>query len=463
MFYIVIGSIAAILVAVSILLAFVWRVVVPTNQVHIVQSSKKTVSYGRGREAGNTYYSFPAFLPIIGVTVSQFPESVFDINLKDYEAYDQGRLPFVVDVRAFFRISDSQVAAQRVANFQELQGQLIGVLQGAIRRILATNHLENILEARGTLGQQFTDEVDANLKEWGVSTVKIIEIMDIRDGVNSKVIHNIMAKEQSRIEMESRTVVASNFREAEMKEIEAKREVDLSKTQAAQTVATRQAEAEKEVGIAKEQSTQEVLTQAKTTTERQQEVNRVNQVRQAEIERDVAAVKAEQDKTVQVVNAQATKETQVIAADAEKESKTRIAEGDLAATLKEADGIQAIGTAKADAESKILLAPVNAQLTLAKEIGTNDSYQTYLISIRQVEAGEAVGKEMAAALKAADLKVIANSGTISNGVASLGDIISPAGGTSIAGMLEALSQTSAGKAVLDKLTVPASTDTKTKK
>lgn len=355
-------------------------------------------------------------------------------------------------MRAFFYVEDSQIAAHRVANFTELQGQLLGVLQGAIRRILATNTLEQIMESRTTLSEAFTEEVKSNLKEWGVTTAKTIELMDLRDAQGSKVIHNIMAKEQSRIEMESRTTVAANFREAEMKEIEAKREVDLSKTQAAQTVGIRQAEAEKEVGIAKEQSNQEVLTQAKTTTERQQEVNRVNQVRQAEIERDVATVKAEQDKTVQVVNAEAAKETQVIAADAEKESKARIAEGDLSATLKEAEGIKAIGTAKADAESKILLAPVNAQLTLAKEIGENQSYQAYLIEVRKVEASEIVGKEMAGALRTADLKVIANSGSVSGGVASLGDIISPTGGTSLAGMLEALSQTDAGKAVLDKFT-----------
>ena len=123
-------------------------------------SSKKTISYGRGREAGNTYYAIPGFIPIFGVVVSKFPESVFDISLRDYEAYDVGRLPFVVDVRAFFRIADSQIAAQRVANFVELQNQLLGVLQGAIRRILATNTLENILEARATLGKQFTEEVE---------------------------------------------------------------------------------------------------------------------------------------------------------------------------------------------------------------------------------------------------------------------------------------------------------------
>ena len=429
---------AATFFTLLLLLAVIWRRVVPTNMVHIVQSTKKTVSYGRGREAGNTYYAIPSFIPFFGITVTQFPESIFDISLRDYEAYDTGRLPFVVDIKAFFRIADSQIAAQRVANFQELQGQLMGVLQGAVRGILGNDRLENIMQDRSTLGEKFTKEVNDQLQEWGVTTAKMIEFMDIRDSTGSQVIQNMMAKEKSRIEKESRVTVADNIREAEMKEIEAKREIALTRTQAEQQVGIRQAEADKEVGIAKEKSHQEVQTEAKITTERVMEVKKVEEVKTAEIAKEVAVVRAEQDKQVQVVNA-----------DAEKESTVRIATGKLDATKKDAEGIAAIGTAKAEAEKQMLLAPVNAQITLATEIGSNDGYQAYLIEVRKVEASEVVGKEMAMAMAKADLKVIANSGSVQNGVASLGDIFSPAGGTSIAGMIEALSQTDQGKALVD--------------
>lgn len=429
---------AATFFTLLLLLAVIWRRVVPTNMVHIVQSTKKTVSYGRGREAGNTYYAIPSFIPFFGITVTQFPESIFDISLRDYEAYDTGRLPFVVDIKAFFRIADSQIAAQRVANFQELQGQLMGVLQGAVRGILGNDRLENIMQDRSTLGEKFTKEVNDQLQEWGVTTAKMIEFMDIRDSAGSQVIQNMMAKEKSRIEKESRVTVADNIREAEMKEIEAKREIALTRTQAEQQVGIRQAEADKEVGIAKEKSHQEVQTEAKITTERVMEVKKVEEVKTAEIAKEVAVVRAEQDKQVQVVNA-----------DAEKESTVRIATGKLDATKKDAEGITAIGAAKAEAEKQMLLAPVNAQITLATEIGSNDGYQAYLIEVRKVEASEVVGKEMAMAMAKADLKVIANSGSVQNGVASLGDIFTPAGGTSIAGMLEALSQTDQGKALID--------------
>jgi flotillin len=431
---------AAIVFGIGLFLAFIWRRVVPTNMVHIVQSSKNTVSYGRGRDAGNTYYAIPAFIPFFGVTVTSFPESIFDISLRDYEAYDTGRLPFVVDIKAFFRIADSQIAAQRVANFQELQGQLMGVLQGAVRGILGNDRLENIMQDRSTLGEKFTKEVNDQLQEWGVTTAKMIEFMDIRDSNGSQVIYNMMAKEKSRIEMESRVTVANNIREAEMKEIEANREIALSKTQAQQQVGIRQAEADKEVGIAKEKSNQEVQTETKITTERLMEVKKVEEVKSAEIARDVAVVKAEQDKQVQVVNA-----------DAEKESTIRIAAGKLDATKKDAEGIQAVGAARADAEKQMLLAPVNAQLTLAKEIGENQAYQEYLVKVENIKASQAVGVEMAGAIKAADLKIIANGGDVQSGIGNLADIFTPKGGTSIGGMLTALGQTEEGAALLEKV------------
>lgn len=60
-------GIAMIVMAIGVILAMAWRVVVPTNLVHIVQSSKKATSYGAGSEAGNTYYKIPAAIPIFGL------------------------------------------------------------------------------------------------------------------------------------------------------------------------------------------------------------------------------------------------------------------------------------------------------------------------------------------------------------------------------------------------------------
>jgi flotillin len=460
-------SFAAVLLAaifiLGVLMAIFFRRVVPTNMVNIVQTAKKTTPYGRDKPAGNTYYAWPSWVPRLGITVTELPESNFQVKLTDYEAYDMARLPFIVDVTAFFRIDEAELAAQRVPSYNELKLDLHAVLQGAVRRILATNTLEDIMQSRSTLGDQFTLEVKDQIAEWGVIPVKTIEFMDLRDSAKGNVIQAIMAKEQSRIDRESRVSVADNNRSAMLAEIDAKRVVDVRRQDAEQQVGQRTAEKEQVVGIARENAQQEVLTASKITADRTMDVLQLEETRRAEISREVAAVKAEQDKNVAVVNAEAEKQTQVVKAEGEKDALVLKADGDRLATVSRADGdlhaaktdaegIRARGEATAAAEQASLLAPVNSQITLAKEIGGNDGYQKYLVTIAQVDAGREVGVAMAKSLEKADLKVIANSGDVQQGVASLGDLLTPAGGTKLTGMLAALGQTAEGKALLGSLT-----------
>lgn len=415
------------------------RRVVSTNEVHIVQSSKTTTSYGKDTGHGNVYYEWPAFLPFIGVVKTVFQVSNFDIDLEDYEAYDEGRLPFVVDVKAFFRITDSNVAAQRVATFEELKEQLKAVVQGAVRSILASNSIEEIMQGRSKFGNEFTKEVDEQLTNWGVQTVKSIELMDIRDHQGSKVIHNIMEKKKSLIEMESRTEVAKNRKSAEIAEIEAKREVDLQAQAALQAVGLRTTQNEREVALAQQEKEQVLKEQQKLTKEKEMSVLKVEQLRKAEIAREVQLVQAEQQK-----------QTAIISAEGDLESKRRLAEATLELKKREAEGIALEGQAKADAEKAMQLAPVQAQITLAKEIGSNESYQKYLVTIRQVEASQAIGIEQAKALSAADVKVIANSGNATSGLNSVLDVISSKGGVEIGAMLEGLSATPVGQGLINK-------------
>lgn len=427
----IIGGIGALLfvVAVVIFTAIAYRRVVPTNMVHIVQYASKQIAYGKDEAGGNVYYAWPLWIPKFGVNVSSFPVSIFDINLEQYEAYDKGRLPFAVYVKAFFRISDPLAASQRVANFSQLQEQLQGVLQGAVRRILATNELEHIMQDRSSLGAQFTEEVDHQLQEWGVRSVKSIEFMDIHDSANSSVIKNIMAKEQSRIEKESRMAVAVNRQAAQTAEVIAQRDIELSQQDAKEQVGLRTATQAKNVGIADQRSQQEIQAEAKNTETAKMDVLQVSEVRKADIKRQIKVVDADAEKTATITRA-----------EAEKAQKIQIADGDLATTLKRAEGITAEGQAKATAEAAFLMAPVTAQTTLAKEIGENAGYQQYLITIRQVEAQQAVGVEYAKNLSNADIKIIANSGDVSTGIASVGNIFSAKGGTQIGAMVSAMAQ-----------------------
>lgn len=411
-----------------VIIALFLRRVVPTNEVHIVQSTKQTRSYGKDTPNGNTYYEWPFWVPVIGITKIVMPVSVFDLHLSAYEAYDVGRVPFVVDIVAFFRIADSNVAAQRVESFNELEQQLLSIVQGAVRTILASHDIDKIMLERSVYGEQFTHAVEDQLRSWGVVPVKTIELMDIRDADNQQVIHNIMEKKKSLIEMQSRKEVADNIKNAEVAEIEAIRERDIQDQQAQQAVGERTAEKEKAVGIANEQAHQQIKEQQRITKEKEMAVIKVNDVKRAEITKDMNVVKADEDKQTTILRA----------------------EGDLEAKKKEAEGIKVEGEATADAERAMQLAPVEAQIVLAKEIGENEGYQTYLLGVENINAYKIVGTEQAAALKVSDIKIIANTGDPVSGVTNVMDLFSSKGGTDLGGMLEGLAQSDYGQKVLDK-------------
>lgn len=424
-----------IILAVALVVFFVvagilLRRVVTPNEVHIVQSRKKTTSYGKDTTNGNTYYEWPSWIPFVGISKTVLPVSVFDISLKDYEAYDQGRVPFVIDVIGFFRISDTNLAAQRVQSFKELENQLLAITQGAVRTVLASHDIDSIMVDRSKFGTQFTAEVEEQLKNWGVSTVKNLELMDIRDVNGGKSIWNIMEKKKSLIEAQSRIEVANNHKDAQIAEITAQQASKIQEQATLEIIGLRSAEKDQKVGIANQQAQQAVQEQNRLTKEKEMAVVRVAQTQQAQIDKDVNITKAEQSKQVAILNA----------------------EGQLESQKRTAEGIKVQGDAEGAAEQAKLMAPVNSQIALAEKIDKSEVYQKYLVTIRQIEADQAVGIEQAKALEHADIKIIANAGNPVNGMESVRDLLSSKGGLAIGSMLEGLANTDKGKQVLDVVT-----------
>lgn len=455
------------------------RRVVKPSEVHVVRRGKVTEIYGNVKPVisaatgddtgggipqvdeslGNVYYHIPAWVPIWGVEVQVLPLHNFSVDLDGYEAYDKDKLPFVVDVTAFFRIADYRQAASRIEDNDTLEEHLTKIVQGAVRTILAQDLLEEIMTKRSVYGTQFTDEVSANLKEWGIVPVKSVELMDIRDKEGEKVIANIMEKKKSAIDMESRKEVAKNKQEAETAELEAQQAVDLRKEEKEEAVGKRRAEREKAVGIASEQSKQEVQEQAKITQEKEMEVVKVKTVRQAEINKEKVVIDANANKEsatiqadAQVQVAERRKAEAEHTAEAEYVKKTKDSQAQLVAAQNEATGIKAKGEAEADAKEKAGLAEVQPQIILAKEIGENQGYQTYLIEVKKVEAQQAVGVEQAKNLGNAQIKIIANAGgNVAEGVSSVMDLFTAKGGQALGGMLEAFAGTEAGQQLLSKI------------
>lgn len=426
---IIISAIILILLFICIFIAISFRRIVPTNEVQIVQSGKATISYGKDLPAGNIYYEWPRWIPIFGIVKTTLPVSVFNLTLNNYEAYDKGRLPFVVDVVAFFRVSDSNLAAQRVSSFIELENQLTLVVRGAIRTVLASHEIDDIMIERSKFGTSFTEMVEEQLSSWGVVAVKSIELMDIRDLNGNQVIHNIMEKKKSLIEMQSRSEVAENMKKAQIAEIDAQRDTETQKQVALQMIGLQTAKKDQEVGVAQEKMQQEVKEQQRITQEKEMAVLSVTQTQHAEIDKNVNIIRAEQEKQTTIL----------------------IAEGGLESKKREAEGVAIEGKARAEAEKAMQLAPIQAQIELAKEIGNNAEYQKYLITIRQVEAGQAVGTTQARALEKANIKIIANTGEPVNGLNNVMELFSSKGGTNLGAMLEGLAQSEVGKGLIDKI------------
>ena len=463
---------ACIVVGIIIVTILALRRIVPTNQVHIVQRNNKTVSYGKDTANGNVYYEIPSWVPKFGVVVSKLPATIIDISLNHYEAYDKDRLPFVVDVKAFFRITDFAIAASRIPTLEELYDQLTSIVQGAVRSILAKEYLEDIMSKRSEYGELFSKEVEPQLKEWGVMSVKNIELMDIKDAGGEEVISNIMMKKKSAIEMERRVEVAKNTKTAQESEILAKQEIELKKQDADRQVGLRAAAVQQEVGIAQEKQRQEVQAQAKITAEKEMEVKEVNEVRSAEIAKRAAMVKAEQEKEVtiiqvntaevaantekkiKVVHAEAEKAQQILKAEAEKEQVELKADADLKAATNQAKGIKLKGESEASAKELMEKAQVAGQIELFDKVNKDEQYQQFIIEQRKVEAMERVGIEQAKNLENADIKIFANGNSVQDGVQKAAGLLSSNTGFNIGEMLEALANTPMGKELLDKFLKP---------
>jgi flotillin len=336
-------------------------------------------------------------------------------------------------------INEPNIAAQRVSTFSELISQLRSILEGATRSMLASKDIHSIMGGRSEFGEAFTKEVDEQLQEWGVTSVKSIELMDIRDSRDSSVIRNIMEKKKSEIEKDSRMTVADNKKKAEEAEIAAQREVAVAKEQALQQIGIATATKTLEVGLANESTEQKIKEQQRITTEKMMEVQRVENVKKAEISKDVEVVKAQEDRL-----------TEIERAEGEKQKSILIAEGKLQSEKMDAEAIKVRGEAEAEALKLKELAPVQAQITLAQEIGENSGYQSYLIEIRKIEASETIGKEQAQALTRAEVKVIANAGTPADGLKSVGELFSSSGGQKVGSMIEGLVNTEAGKELMNK-------------
>ena len=203
------------------------------------------------------------------------------------------------------------------------------------------------------------------------------------------------------------------------------------------------------------------------------EVKRVQEVKAAEIAKQAAeidaaknkevvtinaeanVVRTEADKKVKVLNAEADQQQTILQAEATKQQITLKAEADLVTATNAAKGTEAKGKAEALATELSKKASVQDQVTLAKEVGENKPYQDFLIAQKQIEVQGSVMRDVGVAqaqnLSSADIKIFANSGSVSEGVGKAAGIFNPGTAFDVASMIEAFKSTPMGAEIIDRV------------
>ena len=308
----------------------VFRKVVPTNEMHIVQRANSTTTYGKDQQGGNSYFNWYSWLPIIGIKRIILPATIFDITIDNYEAFDNGRVPFKVNVKGFFRIENFNLAAERLESMNELKEQLTAIVSSAIRVVLANKEINDILAERSSLGKEFMDAIIDDLKDFGVTCTKNIELMDITDSENSKIIYNIQKKKESEIERDARLAIALNEKEAKTKEIEANKAIEIAEAMKKQEVGKQNVAAEKNVKMEEEKANQEINEQKQITIEKEMSVLKTSEIEKAKIEKEKAEIEKAKEKEVKKLEAEAEAE----AIKALAKGRQEAAENDANAIIK---------------------------------------------------------------------------------------------------------------------------------
>jgi len=432
------------------------RKVVPTNEVHIVQSKKNTTPFGKGQEAWNVYLDWPAWVPGFWVEVQHLPLSIFDLQLNWYKAYDVGKVPFQVDITAFFEIKEPVLAAEKVFSITELKDQLNETLKWVVRKILASKDIVEVMETRSEIKDQFYQEVFQAVKAWWVD-LKNVEFMDIRDDEKSQVVTNIMMKKRSLIESESQIEVAENQKQATIEKenkisearaaaakakssadiisSDSERDAELKRIENEKLTQNQDIEKEKILAIQKEEAKQKVYESEKETKARELAVKQLDEEKKAEIAKNIEVIKAEEQKEKSIIDAQAEKESIKLKAEAEKIKIELEAEA-------EKTKIESIWLAEAKKIDYMWTAEAKNKTQMAEALNSFDSESiAYMVKELEVELAKIVDLEKAKSLASADVKVIS---TWSNGgewVKSFMDLFSANGWTNIWAMVQAAKNT----------------------
>lgn len=361
------GALAVVL----IVLAVIATVIAVAKRYKIAKPDEAIVVNGRRGKNGEA----PEQRILIGTGkfIVPFIEEAYTISLRNQdvtvlikEAVTQDKIPLNVEIVALLKVDGTEeavrLAIQRYRNDeQRIQSTSEEVLMGAVRGIIGSMTVEQVLSQREEFSAQIRNMAEETFSTQGIK-IESVSIKGISD--DSGYIHSLSrpaiaeAKRIAEISEADNSAKAAEARaEAERLISDQNREVSLRNAENAEIVEARQArsaqagplaEAEAEAEVIAKRREAEIARATLVEAELQVTVNK-----QADAERYRAQVEAGASKDVTIAHAEAEAEKKRLEAEAEARALAIKAEAEANArkvkAQAEAEAVSSIGKAEADA------------------------------------------------------------------------------------------------------------------
>lgn len=366
-------------------------VVVSPNQAHVV------VSRGGGRKiyhpsmkgTSSAYLYIPLLMRRIIVSLENVKYELTQIELRD-----QNLAPFTCDITCWFKISDPELAAEKLnvdsdgSITDSIRQTLNAQIQGITRAAAMKQEILDLMRDRTTFGDSVFKETNGDLIEWGTQLVKL-EIIQFSDIQGAHVIHDYEARREAEISSTTRQTVAKQTQLAEIAEAVATNASNQARISADEEIKMRGIQRDQEVGTREQLSRQNIAKQAETANTQ-------------EVQAEKAKILGETS-----YNAEAA----VVAADGQARARIKLASGEQQAKINTATGDAQAIKLNADAQSELINKTGTAEAAvIQKKADAQKNFQDASKDIELTKIAADVQKtmyvSMAEALTKANVQII---------------------------------------------------------
>lgn len=359
--------------------------VVPVNEAHVRVMFDKTEMFSsrvmknekggqQPVEGKRSYWVIP-----YATKIHRLPLTNIRIDVPDIKLNDKKMAKFVCEIVCFVNIVNPILAAERtditiakdayeerLLGVKNVADDLRTIIESLGRSVATKQGILDIYMNRELLDVAVVKELSTRLPKWGLELVSL-EIIELRDAVNSTIITDIEQKIAAEINADRRVTVAEQSKRAEISEAGNKKDAELAK--------------------------------AKNEQEwRQQQILKDQNILSAEQTKNMEVAKKTQAANEQVIDAE--RKLTVGRATIDKEATVQRAEGEKQKTLIEAEGIAAQTKSVGEAEAGIIKAKKVAEAEGTEKLAlAQQKFGEASTRIRVIEANRDVKLAEAEAYK----------------------------------------------------------------